>query len=97
MPDEKMMMEAPSPDPADLDSIALSQALRDVEAANARVIDLTHRLLQSEQQRRALADELERLRLRVAGGPAAAAARSLRRVLGTAKRAARKVLLVREK
>lgn len=50
--------------PADLDQISLTQALRDFEIANARVLDLTQRLVASERQRRELENELEQLRSR---------------------------------
>jgi len=52
-----------------IDAISLEQALRDFENANARVVVLTQRLLASESERKRLADELERLRLRVATTP----------------------------
>jgi RNase P/RNase MRP subunit p29 len=54
-----------NPNTMDLDKLSLQQALRDFETANARVLDLTQRLLRSEQERKVLADELERLRLKL--------------------------------
>jgi hypothetical protein len=64
-------------DPSTLDGISLTQALKDFETANARVLDLTQRLLESERQRKSLANELEHLRLQLAEPPAATLARSL--------------------
>lgn len=49
----------------DLDAVSLQQALRDFEAANSRVLDLTQRLLRSEEQCKQLADLVERLQLRI--------------------------------
>jgi hypothetical protein len=49
---------------ARLDVISLEQALKDFEVANARVVDLTQRLLESERKRAEIANELEQLRLR---------------------------------
>jgi hypothetical protein len=53
---------------SNLDVISLEQALKDFEIANARVVDLTQRLLESERKRAEIANELEQLRL---GGAAA--------------------------
>lgn len=50
----------------DLDAISLAQALRDFEIANARVIDLTQRLIASEQARLTAVDQAEQLRIRAA-------------------------------
>lgn len=50
-------------DQISLDRVSLVQALKDFEIANARVLDLTRRLLDSESQRAALTHELEALRL----------------------------------
>jgi hypothetical protein len=50
-------------DAATIDSISLVQALKDFEIANARVLELTQRLIDSERQRKELADQLERMRL----------------------------------
>ena len=61
-------MKRPELSQAELDRINLAQSLRDFETANARVLDLTQRLLESERQRKSLADELERLRLKM-GAP----------------------------
>lgn len=49
----------------DLDAVSLTQALKDFETANARVIDLTQRLLRAEHDRKMLANEVEHLRLRL--------------------------------
>ncbi|MCU4185566.1 hypothetical protein K6U06_14450 [Acidiferrimicrobium sp. IK] len=46
-----------------LDSVSLEQALRDFEIANRRVMDLTQRLIDVTEDRRALKTELELLRL----------------------------------
>jgi hypothetical protein len=54
-------------DSAMMDSISLSQALKDFEVANARVLELTQRLIESERQRKELMDQLERLKLQHAG------------------------------
>jgi hypothetical protein len=59
-------------DPSLLDAVSLTQALKDFEIANARVLDLTRRLIESERLRKELADELERLRLQQTREPAAA-------------------------
>ncbi len=56
---------------ADLDALSLDQALLDVEIANARVADLTQRLLEAGEQIRALNDAVEAER----AGHAASAAR----------------------
>jgi len=73
------MMSSSKPpfDPSKLDAISLVQALRDFETANARVLDLTQRLLESERKRKTLANELEHLRLQLAEPDAATLARSL--------------------
>ena len=62
----------------DLDNVNLQQALRDFEVANARVLDLTRRLLDSERQRRQVEDELARLKLAQPGKPAELAFRAAR-------------------
>lgn len=46
-----------------LDRLSLDQALVDAEIANARVIDLTQRLLESRQEIGALQSSLERLQV----------------------------------
>lgn len=46
----------------ELDRMNLEQALRDFEVANARVLDLTQRLIESEQRRREVETELEAVR-----------------------------------
>ena len=46
-----------------LDRISLNQALTDTEAATARVIDLTERLVDARQQITVLRGELERMRI----------------------------------
>lgn len=50
---------------ADLDRVNLTQALRDFEIANARVLDLTQRLIESERRRKDVENELEHLRLKL--------------------------------
>ncbi|HEX8699181.1 MAG TPA: hypothetical protein VF815_10120 [Myxococcaceae bacterium] len=50
---------------ADLDRVNLVQALRDFEIANARVLDLTQRLIESERRRKDVENELEQLRLKL--------------------------------
>jgi hypothetical protein len=50
---------------ADLDRVALTQSLRDFEIANARVLDLTQRLIESEKRRKDVENELEHLRLKL--------------------------------
>jgi len=47
----------------DLDRISLVQALHDTEAATARVIDLTERLVEARQQITELRGEVERTKL----------------------------------
>lgn len=47
----------------DLDRLSLVQALHDTEAATARVIDLTERLVDAREQNRQLRGDLERLRI----------------------------------
>jgi hypothetical protein len=47
----------------EIDRLSLEQALRDFEIANARVIDLTRRLIEVTDERNALADEVARLRI----------------------------------
>lgn len=59
--------------PADLDRVSLTQALRDFEIANARVLDLTQRLLESERRRKDAEHELESLRLQLSSREAASA------------------------
>ena len=49
--------------PLDLDKVSLEQALRDFEIANARVLDLTQRLIASERRRAEVENELQQLRL----------------------------------
>lgn len=57
---------APDPSPTDLerelDRLSLNQALLDVEVANARVVDLTQRLIGAGQELVAVRRELEVLR-----------------------------------
>lgn len=81
-----------------IDAINLAQALRDVEAANARVLDLTKRLMESEHRRKQLEDEMERLRLAfplMRSDPSPAVAPGLRRKVVRA--AARAVKIVGKK
>ena len=47
----------------EMDRLSLDQALRDFEIANARVIDLTKRLLEANAQIRSLTEEAHRARL----------------------------------
>ena len=61
--------ETPDPDPdprakliTAIDRLSLSQALLDVEIANARVLDLTSRLVESNQRADGLRAEVEALR-----------------------------------
>lgn len=49
--------------PVDLDRVSLQQALRDFEIANARVLDLTQRLIESEKRRKEVENELQQLKL----------------------------------
>lgn len=46
----------------ELDRLSLAQALRDFDVANARVVDLTHRLIAAGDELKALRQELEGLR-----------------------------------
>lgn len=46
----------------ELDRLSLAQALRDFDVANARVVDLTHRLVGAGQELAAVRQELETLR-----------------------------------
>lgn len=55
--------------PADLDRLSLAQALRDFEIANARVLDLTQRLIESERARRDAEVEVQQLRAQRSEGP----------------------------
>ncbi len=48
-----------------MDRLSLEQALRDFEVANGRVIDLTRRLLEANDQIRDLKEHIESSRLRV--------------------------------
>ena len=50
----------------DLDDLSLEQTLLDFQIANARVIDLTNRLLTSERDRMDAVNERELLRVRCA-------------------------------
>lgn len=52
----------PNTFPLDLDRVSLEQALRDFEIANARVLDLTQRLIASERRRAEVENELQQLR-----------------------------------
>jgi len=49
----------------ELDRMNLDQALRDFEVSNARVLDLTQRLIDSERRRREVEAEVETLRSRL--------------------------------
>jgi predicted nucleic acid-binding Zn-ribbon protein len=57
------MSEQPRVKSLDLDQISLEQALRDFEVANARVVDLTQRVISLTRQLRDTQDEVERLRI----------------------------------
>lgn len=46
----------------ELDRLSLAQALRDFDVANARVIDLTQRLITAGEELAVISRELERLR-----------------------------------
>ena len=63
-----LKVEDSKKNPADLADLSLQQALEDFEVANARVLDLTRRLLESEQQRKTVENELEQLRLHGGSG-----------------------------
>jgi hypothetical protein len=77
--------------PERVDAISLEQALRDFEAANARVLDLTQRLLASERHRQELSDQMERFQL-LGSAPSAANVSMLGRVGLIAGETATKVL-----
>ena len=47
-----------------MDQLSVEQALRDFEVANARVVDLTRRLVESNEQIRQLEDRISSLRFR---------------------------------
>jgi hypothetical protein len=73
-----------------LDRLSLEQALRDVEVANARVIDLTARLTESHAE---LSELRRQLRAAPAASPAATAPGSLRRLIAPpVKAVARRIL-----
>lgn len=66
------MSTEPTPEPPrdpggvtslDMDKVSLEQALRDFEIANARVVDLTQRLITLTKQLQDTQDEVERLRV----------------------------------
>ena len=57
------MSTQPPVETVDLDEISLEQALRDFEVANARVVDLTQRVISLTRQLQETQDELERLRV----------------------------------
>lgn len=64
----------------DMDRVSLEQALRDFEIANARVIDLTQRVITLTEQLRAAQHECEQLRIEVrAARGEAAASEAIRR------------------
>jgi hypothetical protein len=60
---DRKMSEQPSVKSLDLNEISLEQSLRDFEVANARVVDLTQRLIALTNQLRDTQDEVERLRI----------------------------------
>jgi predicted nucleic acid-binding Zn-ribbon protein len=49
---------------AEIDRLSLEQALRDFEVANARVVDLTRRLLEANEQIRQLEVKIDSLKYR---------------------------------
>ncbi|QIG44799.1 hypothetical protein G5V58_20245 [Nocardioides anomalus] len=80
---------------ADLDQISLTQALLDVDVANARVIDLTKRLTTLTKELRRTTSELQQAKLRnrklvaeldqIKGSRAFRSASTAQRVLGAAR------------
>jgi hypothetical protein len=50
----------------EIDRLSLEQALLDFEVANARVLDLTHRLIEMAAVNNGLRAEIEQLRLEIA-------------------------------
>lgn len=68
----RVAREAPGPLPTRLDQLSLEQALLDFEVANARVVDLTKRLVEASDELIRLRHELELVR------PEAEAARGSR-------------------
>jgi hypothetical protein len=77
--------------PAELDRISLEQALKDFEIANARVVDLTKRLVESERERQEVTSHLEELKLRLASSEAENALHSPPKAWQLGIRVARKV------
>ena len=79
---------------ADLDRVNLVQALRDFEIANARVLDLTQRLIESERRRKDAENELEHLRLKLnaATSPETLSYRAARWAFHRAREVAQRVL-----
>lgn len=77
LPDREATMPDPQPTPSDpsqhdgaattfadrVDALSLEQALQDFEVANARVLDLTHRLTELNRELVDLRSEHERLRI----------------------------------
>ena len=87
--------EQPVKNTADLDDISLTQALLDVDVANARVIDLTKRLTALSKELRQTTNELQKVKLRerrtaaelqeIKGSRAFRSASTAQRVLGAAR------------
>jgi hypothetical protein len=79
---------------ADLDRVNLVQALRDFEIANARVLDLTQRLIESERKRKDAENELEHLRLKLSAAehPETLSYRAARWAFHRARDVAKRVL-----
>lgn len=63
-PADDPSVEQPVKNTADLDDISLTQALLDVEVANARVIDLTKRLTALTKELRGTTSDLQKAKLR---------------------------------
>jgi predicted nucleic acid-binding Zn-ribbon protein len=87
--------EQPVKNTADLDEISLTQALLDVDVANARVIDLTKRLTALTKELRKTTNDLQKAKLRnrkiaaeldeIKGSRAFRSASTAHRVLGAAR------------
>jgi hypothetical protein len=88
---------APGPQntfPLDLDKVSLEQALRDFEIANARVLDLTQRLIASERRRSEVENELQELKLAHAAAQqqSLTSSRTVKWAVGVATGLARRLL-----
>lgn len=84
------VLHADQPVAESLDRLSLEQALRDVEVANARVVDLTARLTTSHAELRELRTQVAELQRRGASGLSLAGVRQ--RAVGPVKAVARAVL-----